>query len=398
MSLANTLYRRPWILAIGIVFIILIWMVTGEQPPESNANAVAINDVKGEQTLENSKAAQLIKKQKTKVRVRLSEAEQVNRVIDLHGKTEAARQSTITAETNGRVESILVSRGSFVKKGALLIELDLQDRDAKLAQAKAEMRQRQLEFDGAKKLGQKGYNAQTLLAEAESKLENAKANLASLQLDIGYTKIIAPFDGVFNDRTIEIGDYVSRGMEIGTFLDLSTIIVRGNVPEKNIGEVHIGQQGTASLVNQQIHSGQVRYVSRQSSDATHTFRVELEIPNPELTIPVGISSSIQLISQQMMAHKVSPAILSLSASGDLGVKVIAADNLVVFKPVSIIKSDFDGVWLSGLSSVENIIIMGQGFVKQGEEVDSDVVNKSPTTSEIDASLKAVISSNKAARS
>jgi membrane fusion protein, multidrug efflux system len=398
MSIANTLYRRPWILAICIVLVLLIWMVTGEQPSESNDNAVVINDIKDEQTQEKSKADQLIKKQKTKVRVRLSEAAQVNRVIDLHGKTEAARQSTITAETSGRVESILVARGSFVKKGTLLIELDMQDRAAKLAQAEAEMRQRQLEFDGAKKLGQKGYNAQTLLAEAASKLESAKANLASLQLDIGYTKIIAPFDGVFNDRTVEVGDYVSRGMKLGTYLDLNTIVIRGNVPEKNIGEVHIGQLGTASLVNQQVHSGQVRYVSKQSTDATHTFIVELEIPNPDLVIPVGISSSIQLISQQMLAHKVSPAILSLSVNGGLGVKVIDSENLVVFKPVSIIKSDFDGVWLSGLNPVERIIIMGQGFVKQGEEVDSEVINVNTTSNVTVSDQDSTDASNQLARS
>ncbi len=360
MSVANTLYRKPWIIAILLVLLLAVWMLSGST--EQNKAGDEPQDV-------------LAKQQSTLVRAQLSKAQSIIEEIELHGRTEAARIANLRAETEGRVIAILAERGQLVKKGDVLVRLDMQDRDKKLAQVKALLKQRELEFQGARKLSDQGYNAQTRLAEAQANLESAKVQVAQIELDISYTEIKAPFSGIFNERLIELGEYVNRGEKVGLVLDVNPIVVRGDVPELSVSQVFEGQQGIAKLITGAQYQGQVRYLSKQSNDATHTFRVELAIDNADMKIPVGVSSTVALQAQQQQAHKVSSAILSLSESGFLGIKVVDADNAVVFKPIEVIKTEADGVWVAGLDAEETIIILGQGFVREGDQVRVDLVGQ-----------------------
>ncbi len=309
----------------------------------------------------------------TKVRVEKRQARKIAGVIELHGRTEADRKAKLSAETSGRVESILAERGQFVEKDQVLVKLAVKDKSLRLQQAKATLNQRKLEYQAAKKLGKSGLTAQTQMAEREANLELAKAEVEQAKLDIAYTEIRAPFAGIFNERLVEVGDLLSVGTQVGEILDVSPIVVRGNIPELSVAEVSIGQAGTANLITNQSAEGKVRYLSASSDDSTHTFKVELAIENPDNKIPVGVSATIKLQTTQVVAHKLSPAALSLSKNGGLGVKVIDADNKVIFKSVEIVRSEADGVWLSGLETQENIITVGQGFVDHGDEVEPEFV-------------------------
>lgn len=360
MSIANTLYRKPWIIAIAIVITLAVWMLSGSA--ESAKETDKPQDV-------------LVKEQSTLVRAKVSNAQPIVQEIELHGRTEAARIAKLRAETEGRVIEILAKRGQMVEKGSVLVRLDMQDRENKLRQAKALLKQRELEFQGAQKLSDQGYNAQSRLAEAQANLELAKVQVAQIELDISYTEIKAPFSGVFNEREVEIGEYVNRGERVGVVLDVNPIVVRGDVPELSVAQVYEGQTGIAKLITGEKYPGKVRYLSKQSSDATHTFRVELAIDNPQAKIPVGVSSTVALQAQQQLAHKVSSAILSLSESGFLGIKVVDADHKVKFKPIEVVKTEADGVWVAGLAEQETIITLGQGFVKAGDQVRVDLVNQ-----------------------
>ncbi len=309
----------------------------------------------------------------TKVRVEKRQAREVAGLIELHGRTEADRVAKLSAETSGRVEAILVERGQFVEQDQLLLKLAVKDKALKLQQAKATLNQRQLEYQAAKRLGKSGLTAQTQLAERQANLELAKAQVAQAELDIANTEIRAPFAGIFNERLVEVGDLLSVGTEIGQILDVSPIVIKGALPELSVAEVSLGQIGTAELITKQSASGKVRYVSAASNDSSHTFNIELAVDNPEQKIPVGVSATIKLQTSHVFAHKLSPAALSLSKTGGLGVKVIDEKNLVIFKPVEIVRSETDGVWLKGLAEQENIITVGQGFVDHGDEVDPEYV-------------------------
>lgn len=361
MNLSDTLTKKPWIIAVSVLALLTFWMMSGstsEAPKEDSL-----------EKLENDAL--------TKVRVERRQASQIASVIELHGRTEADRRAKLSAETSGRVDAILVQRGDIVKKDQILIKLAEKEKQLRLQQAKATLKQRELEYEAAKRLKKSGLTAQTKLAENEANLEMARAEVEAAALDISYTEIRAPFDGIFNERFVEVGDLLSVGSEIGEILDVDPIVVRGDIPELSVSDVTIGQLGTAHLITKQAFTGKVRYLSKASDDATHTFKVELALDNSEYTIPVGVSATIKLQSEQIYAHKISPAALSLSKNGGLGVKVIDDNNTVTFKTVEIVRSEKDGVWLSGLNTRENIITVGQGFVDHGDLVEPDFVTETP---------------------
>ena len=135
--------------------------------------------------------------QPTRVRVETLEALPFIEEIQASGQTEAARTVEIRAETDGRVVELPVAEGRAVAEGDLLVRLDRAERDAQLAQAKARVQQRSIEFEAARTLASSGFQSQTRRAEALADLEMAKADLAVLEVDIDRTAITAPFDGIW---------------------------------------------------------------------------------------------------------------------------------------------------------------------------------------------------------
>ena len=116
--------------------------------------------------------------------------------------------------------------------------------------------------------------------------------------------------------------------------------------------------------------GSIRHISTVADEATRTFRVELQVPNPDGVISDGMTAEIALPLSLISAHLVSPAILTLSEKGLIGVKSVDENGLVLFHPVSIVDTDKDGVWIAGLPDEVELITVGQEYVTPGEKVES----------------------------
>ena len=84
-------------------------------------------------------------------------------------------------------------------------------------------------------------------------------------------------------------------------------------------------------------------------------------------VPAGVSAQVTIPTGEATAHRVAPSIISLDESGQLGVKTVV-DGQVVFHPIRIVKTEIDSVWVTGLEDEVTIITVGQGFVRDGEEV------------------------------
>jgi multidrug efflux system membrane fusion protein len=303
-----------------------------------------------------------------RVRVQRLKAEHKAREIVVRGRTEASRHVDLRAQTSGRVERIDAAKGTALEDGGLIVQLALEDRPARLNEAKALVEQRSIEYHAAKTLSEKGYRAETKLAEARAQLDAAAAALARIETDIAHTRVRAPFTGVLEARPVELGDFVEVGDPIGTVVDLDPILVVGSVSERDIAKVSVGTPGRARLVTGEALDGTVRYISAVADTVTRTFRVELEIPNPSLAVKEGTTAELRLPAGTVGAHRVSPAILSLSDAGEIGVKTVNDDNVVEFRPAKIIGDGPDGVWLGGLPATITVITVGQDFVQPGVRV------------------------------
>lgn len=303
-----------------------------------------------------------------RVRVRRSVAEQRVKSLILTGQTEPSRGATLKAETAGRVVAVEAVEGSTVRVGDVIARLAMNDRQVQLDEAAALLQQRQTEYEAARKLSSKGFQTQTKLAEARSLLQAAEAQRQRVELDIAHTVIKAPFEGVLQDRLVEVGDYVGVGDPVAAIVDLDPLLAVAQLSERESSSIRPGSEGQARLITGETVDGRVRYVSAVGSAGTRTFRVELELANGDNRLPAGLTAEVSLPIASVDAHRMSPAALTLDDDGVIGVKTVDERNLVRFYPVDLVADDADGIWVGGLPRQITIITVGQEFVLPGQTV------------------------------
>lgn len=299
------------------------------------------------------------------VRVAQSIASNHRAILLYTGRTEAERRSVLSAETDGRVIEIGAEKSQPVAEGDVIVKLTTADRYARLKEAEALVRQRTIEYDAAKSLAGKGFQSESAKAAAEANLTAAKAQLETIRVDINRTVIKAPFDGVVEVRPVQIGDYVRPGDQIAQIADLNPIVVTIQVTEREIGKVQLGILAEIELLAKQRFTGMVSRIATAADKNTRTFEVELEVENPDLTLLDGMTAKVNLPSQEVKAHKVTPALLALDNEGRVGVKAVDADNRVVFYPITIVEDTASGMWVGGLPDELTLITVGQAFVAPG---------------------------------
>jgi membrane fusion protein, multidrug efflux system len=346
------LAERPYVLAIIITLVLVLWMVSGamqaqDTPPTHQKQKAAI----------------------AKVQVKNMHAQTIHDSIELYGRTEPNRISTLRAEIQGKVVQVLAKRGASIRKDQIIAKIDLNDLQSQFKSSQALIKQREIEYQGAKALSKKGYQGQAKLAQAFAALELAKAEMVRLQLDIDHGVIRAPFDGVLNDRYVEVGDYVKSGDKIALVADLDPLVVRAYATEKQISHLALAQAAELRLVNNRKLQGQIRYIASVADQATNTFKIEVSVDNPNNQMSAGLSSEMNIALEQVSAIKLSPALLALDEQGNIGVKSVVEKH-VVFTPINIVKTQPDGIWLTGLGENADIIILGQGFVRAGDAVEA----------------------------
>ncbi len=352
MSVINRqwLAQRPYVIAITISVILLFWMTSGVMKAEETPLATA----KSETVIPKVKVETLI-------------AEQMHSTIELYGRTEPDRVTTLKAQVSGRIEEVLAKRGARVTQGQVIARIAVNDLEFQLTKAKALLAQRELEYDGAQRLNKDGYQGKVQVSQAEAELASVKADIKRLELDIEYTVITAPFDGVMNTRYVEQGDYVKDGDDIAMIADLDPLIVRAHVTEHQISNIAVGQSAQVVLLEHAPEQGQIRYIASVADDATNTFKIEAAIANTDYRLKAGLSGEVKIDLAETFAIKVSPALLALDEAGNVGVKSVV-NGQVKFTGINIVKTESDGIWLSGLGEKADIITLGQGFVRAGDQV------------------------------
>ncbi|MCB1990905.1 MAG: efflux RND transporter periplasmic adaptor subunit [Geminicoccaceae bacterium] len=358
--------RRATLLAVLLAVAIAGWLASphlapllglgGETPPAGSTAVVGQAAAPAERL--------------TQVRVRRSEAEPMARQQVLNGRTQANRSVRVAAEVPGEVIEIVGEKGDQVAEGDLLARLDPRDRAAALAEARATLEQRRIEAEAAERLGQRGFQAETQVAGARAALEQARYQVRRSEVALEQTSITAPFAGVLEERPIELGSFLEVGDTVGTLVELDPLLVVTDVPEAAILSIVPGSTAEVKFIDGTVREGRVRFVARQANAATRSFRVEIVLPNPDLRIPAGISTTVAINLAPVPAHAVSPGILVLDDRGVLGVKSVDDDGKVAFHPAEIVRAEGDVVWLAGLPSTIDLITVGQGFVMPGQPVEA----------------------------
>lgn len=303
------------------------------------------------------------------VSVREIQAEEMPREIRVTGQTLPNRVVSLKAQTPGQVQATPVVEGARVEAGTVLVSLAPEDRAARLTQAQALLEQTRLEYEAAQRLTQRSLAPESSLAQARAAFRQAEQQVEAAQLDMAKTEISAPIGGVLEARSVEVGDYVGIGDPIAELIEIDPILLTGQIPEALIHLVHVGETAHASLPNGRTVDGKIRFVARTAENATRTFRVEVEVPNPEADIPAGQTADIAIETERVMAHRISIALVSIADDGRFGVKYVDDENRVRFLEADLVRSSPDAIWVTGLPNTLRLITTGQGFTKEGDLVE-----------------------------
>ena len=191
-------------------------------------------------------------------------------------------------------------------------------------------------------------------------------------VELNRTEVKAPFSG-YIESIVKPGNFLDRGQICATIIDLDPIKFVAEVPEIQVSKVSIGQKAIIELITNQRVNGNLTFVSKSASPKTKTFKIESEIVNSSGSIKDGVTATMTIRTDPVLAHRISPSILVLDDLGRIGVKVVNSNNVVEFSEVQIIEDLEEGLWISGLPDSVEIIVQGQGFVEDGQIITDNLI-------------------------
>jgi multidrug efflux system membrane fusion protein len=336
----------------------------------------------------------------------------------LRGRTEAARQVSVVAETSGKVISEPLRKGATIHTGQTLCQLDpgtrmitLKRAQAALAEARARIpaaraaltgaeasvEEAKINENAASRLSEGGFASRTRVARARAVLktalagiesansqiesadaavEAARAQIAAAEKDIENLTLTAPFAGLLETDTAELGTLLQPGAPCATVIRLDPVKLVGFAPETEIGRINSGAPARGRLATGMEITGKVTFISRSADERTRTFRVEVEVPNTDLAIRDGQTAEILIAAPGSRAHLLPQSAMTLSNDGTLGVRYVTEDSRTGFAPVDLLRDTVQGVWLGNLPENISVIVSGQEYVVAGVKLDVTYREKS----------------------
>lgn len=230
--------------------------------------------------------------------------------IVLDATIEAIDQSTLSAQTSGRVTKINFDTNNYVTKGSILLEMTSTEQGAKLAVAEAEIlratalhNESVLSLQRYKKLFLQGAISKGKLDQAEANektskqlVRSAKASLKDAQESLSYTVIKAPYSGVVTNRFISVGETITPGAPLFSGMSLNKLRAVTEIPQRYLQTLKKDPEFTITLPNGELlHSKKVtlfNYADQQS----HAFKVRIDLPTTDQLILPGMWVKAEFVS------------------------------------------------------------------------------------------------------
>jgi RND family efflux transporter MFP subunit len=336
-----------------------------------------------------------------KVTVAVPVQQDVTTYFEATGNTAAVNSVDLVARVQGFVQAIGYKDGDFVKKGASLFtiepdpyKLKLESAQASVTSAQATLTQDQAEYQRQADLVKRQVATQTNYDKALADRDTAKANLQTAQanekqaeIDLGYTNVTAPFDGVVSARQVSIGEYVGGGTTptvLATIVQLDPIYVNFNVSERDVLRVRasLARTGrtTADLIGIAVevglqtesnypHQGKLDYVAPTVNPSTGTLAARASLPNANEALLPGYFVRVRIPSKPQPALLVPDTAIGSDQSGRY-VLVVNADNVVAQRNVDPGQLVGDlRVIENGLSKTDRVVVGGIMRALPGQKVD-----------------------------
>jgi RND family efflux transporter MFP subunit len=336
-----------------------------------------------------------------KVEVALPAQHAITRYLDATGNTAPVKTVDLVARVQGFLQSINYQDGTLVKQGATLFTIEPETYKLKLEQAQAaeagvqaSLKQTEADYKRQSDLVARQAVSQATLDQSTSARDNAQANLQQAQVNTriaevnyGYTKVVAPFDGIVSAHLVSVGELVGAASptQLATIVALDPIYVNFNVNEQDVLRIRAeaARKGLTASDLRQLpvevglqtesgypHQGKLDYASPTVNQSTGTLAVRGVLPNPDRVLLPGYFVRVRVpFGEQSDALLVPDAALG-SDQGGRYLLVVTADNVVEQRKVQTGPLDGDlRVMESGLKADDRVVIAGLLRAIPGQKVD-----------------------------
>ncbi len=299
---------------------------------------------------------------------------------------EADRRALVMPKVTGEIRAVLADEGQSVKAGQVLARLDGDQLRLEVALNEATMRKLERDYNRNLELQQKGLVSATAIDNLKYELEAAKASWELARLQLSYTEIRSPIAGTVTQRLdlVKVGNTVtpvggvieSADSSLFVVEDLETLMLRVNVPERELSKLSVGQPAELSFdaVPGRTFRGEIALISPSIDPATATFAVRIRVTETGGLLRPGMFARVAIVYERKPDALQIPRTALLDTDGQPKVFVVK-DGKAAERAVKLGLSN--GGWIEvteGLKDGEQVVVVGQGAVKPGAAV--RVVNSS----------------------
>lgn len=309
------------------------------------------------------------------VEVREVQTEPFREEIRLTGVAWADQDVSVSAEESGVVREVLAEKGSRVTQGQALLKIDDSVLRAEVARARAQADLAAQTWDRRQRLWEQDrVGSELAYLEAKFAAEQTAANLAGLEARLERTTVRAPFAGILDERSVEVGTMVSPGQPVARVVALSTVKVVAGVPERYAPDVRAGGEAVVhfDVIPDEAFPATVEYVGASVNAQNRTFPIEIEMANPRSLVKP------EMVANVVVERRTLPDAMVVSQDAVVRVE----DGYVVFvaeeqtdgwvasvRPVALGPAQNNRVVIeSGLEAGDRVIVVGQRSVANGDRI------------------------------
>ena len=225
------------------------------------------------------------------------------------GTLVAIRSVTLASEVPGLVREIGFESGAFVRRGEMLVKLDISTEEAQLAAARADAELARANLQRARALRESKTNSPADLDAAEARSKQTAANVATLEATIAKKTIRAPFDGRASIRTVELGQVLASGTAVASLQSVHPIYAEFWLPQQALSELTLGMNARlrTDVFPKSTWDGTLTTINPQVDVATRNVRVRATFPNPDGRLRPGMFGNVEVLSPEKRPVLVIPS-------------------------------------------------------------------------------------------
>ena len=284
----------------------------------------------------------------------------ISAFIETNGTLEAEREVDIVSRTGGPLVELRTEEGLYVRAGQVLAQIDETELRAQVEISRVALNQAEVAYARARASFENQVVSQEVYDTALSTLESARAQLDGNEIQLGYTRIEAPFDGLIIERAVKQGETITNGQRLFRVSDFDPLLCQIQVPERDLTRLSLGQQAFLEVeaFPGAAFEGRVLRISPVVDAATGTIRVTIEVDRQGRLSP-GMFATVRLVTDTKADALIMPKrALSLESLADE--VFVVEDGVAHRRPVTLGYEDDERVEVtSGLSAGDRIIVVGQ---------------------------------------